>query len=712
MSFTPAVGETLRQALATVVVVPVTPLHADGNPDWEAYARLTRRLIDGGITVITPNGNTGEFYALSQAEARQVIETAAAASAGEAELLAGVGHDIATAIEAAGHARDHGARMIMIHQPVHPYVSREGWIDYHAAIANAVPDLGVVLYIRNERITGADIAALADRAPNVIGVKYGVRDASTFAAVARDAGIDRFTWLAGAAELTAPAYWACGAHGFTSGLANVTPALPLAMLDALRGNDFGAAMKVWEKARRFEELRLADASADNVSVVKEALAQLGLCRADVRPPSRPPAGRRQGRDPRHPDRLGPGMTKKPEELRSYRWFGGERTSGLRAFGHRSRMRQLGVEAEEHLGKPLIVILNTWSEINPCHMHLRQRAEQVKRGVLEAGGFPVEMPVATLSETFQKPTPMMYRNLLAMEAEELLRSYPADGAVLMGGCDKTTPALLMGAASANIPAIYVTAGPMLRGNFRGQPLGSGTDVWKFWDDARAGLIGDCELAELECGIARSPGHCMTMGTASTMTSAAEALGMTLPGMASIPAVDSAHYRMAAASGRRIVAMVWEDLTPDKILTREAFEDAVATVLALGGSTNAFIHLIAMAGRAGVDLTLDDFDAISRRVPWLANIRPSGQYLMEDFYFAGGPARPAGPAGHGARGAAPGAGDRHRPPVRRSDFRGPRLQPRRHPHARIPRWPPRAGWRCCAATWPRTARSSSTSRPNRG
>ncbi len=221
MSLTPAVAETLRQALATVVVVPVTPLLADGKPDWAAYARLTRRLIDGGITVITPNGNTGEFYALSQAEARQVIETAAAASAGQAELLAGVGHDIATAIEAAGHARDHGARMIMIHQPVHPYVSREGWIDYNAAIAGAVPDLGVVLYIRNERITGANIAELADRAPNVIGVKYGIRDASAFAAVARDAGIDRFTWLAGAAELTAPAYWVSGARGFTSGLANV-----------------------------------------------------------------------------------------------------------------------------------------------------------------------------------------------------------------------------------------------------------------------------------------------------------------------------------------------------------------------------------------------------------------------------------------------------------------------------------------------------------
>jgi 4-hydroxy-tetrahydrodipicolinate synthase len=290
MSFTPAIAETLRQALATVVVVPVTPLHADGNPDWDSYAALTRRLTNGGITVITPNGNTGEFYALTQAEARQVVETAARASGGRdprTELLAGVGHDIATAVGAAGHAREHGARMIMIHQPVHPYISREGWIEYHAAIAGAVPDLGIVLYIRNERITGADIAALADRAPNVVGVKYGVRDASKFAAVARDAGIDRFTWLAGAAELTAPAYWACGAHGFTSGLANVSPALALAMLDALRANDFGAAMKVWESVRRFEELRLADSSADNVSVVKEALAQLGLCRADVRPPSRP-----------------------------------------------------------------------------------------------------------------------------------------------------------------------------------------------------------------------------------------------------------------------------------------------------------------------------------------------------------------------------------------------------------------------------------------
>jgi dihydroxy-acid dehydratase len=321
----------------------------------------------------------------------------------------------------------------------------------------------------------------------------------------------------------------------------------------------------------------------------------------------------------------------PAALRSAGWFAGD---GLRAFSHRSRLRQRGIGAAEHAGKPVIAILNTWSDLNPCHMHLRERAEQVKRGVWQAGGFPAEFGVDTLSETYCKPTPMMYRNLLAMQAEEILRSYPADGAVLMGGCDKTTPALLMAAASAGLPAIYVPAGPMLRGNYRGQPVGSGTDMWKFWDDYRAGEIGECELADLECGIARSPGHCMTMGTASTMTSAAEVLGMTLAGAASIPAVDSAHYRMAAESGRRIVDMVWEGLTPDRIMTREAFEDAVATVLALGGSTNAVIHLVAMAGRCGVPLSLADFDTISRRVPVLANIRPTGEFLMEDFYYAGG------------------------------------------------------------------------------
>ncbi|ELP63331.1 L-arabinonate dehydratase [Streptomyces turgidiscabies] len=324
--------------------------------------------------------------------------------------------------------------------------------------------------------------------------------------------------------------------------------------------------------------------------------------------------------------------KAPEELRSHQWYG---TDGLRSFSHRARTRQLGYLPEEHLGKPVIAILNTWSDINPCHVHLRDRAQAVKRGVWQAGGFPLEFPVSTLSETFQKPTPMLYRNLLAMETEELLRSYPVDGTVLMGGCDKSTPALLMGAASVDLPAVFVPAGPMLPGHWRNEILGSGTDMWKYWDDKRAGLIGDCEMTELESGLARSPGHCMTMGTASTLTAAAEALGVTVPGASSIPAVDSGHDRMAAASGMRIVELVHQDRKLSDILTADAFTDAVTTVLGLGGSTNAVIHLIAMAGRAGVRLTLDDFDRIARTVPVLANVRPGGQtYLMEDFHFAGG------------------------------------------------------------------------------
>ncbi|MFF6984059.1 L-arabinonate dehydratase [Streptomyces sp. NPDC008343] len=325
--------------------------------------------------------------------------------------------------------------------------------------------------------------------------------------------------------------------------------------------------------------------------------------------------------------------KRPEDLRSHQWYGTE--GQLRTWSHNARMRQLGYEAEEYRGRPVIAVLNTWSDINPCHVHLRERAEAVKRGVWQAGGFPLEFPVATLSETYQKPTPMLYRNLLAMETEELLRSYPIDAAVLLGGCDKSTPALLMGAASADVPSIFVPAGPMLPGHWRGETLGSGTDMWKYWDEHRAGNLTDCELRELQGGLARSPGHCMTMGTASTMTAAAEALGMTLPGASSIPAVDSGHERMAAASGRRAVELAWTGLQPSGILTRAAFEDAVTTVLGLGGSTNAVIHLIAMAGRAGIKLSLDDFDRIARTVPVLANVRPGGQtYLMEDFHFAGG------------------------------------------------------------------------------
>jgi len=320
-----------------------------------------------------------------------------------------------------------------------------------------------------------------------------------------------------------------------------------------------------------------------------------------------------------------------DQLRSHRWFG---ANDLRAFGHRSRAQQMGYDVQDFAGKPVIAIINTWSDLSPCHSHFRTRAEEVKRGVWQAGGFPVELPAMPITETYMKPSPMMYRNLLAMEVEELLRSQPVDGAVLMGGCDKTTPGLLMGAISMNLPAVYLPAGPMLRGNWNGQVLGSGSDVWKYWDEKRAGHISDCEWSEMEAGIARSAGHCMTMGTASTMTALAETLGLTLQGASSIPAVDANHPRMASQCGRRIVEMVWEDLKPGDVLTEAAFDNAITVDMAIGGSTNAIIHLIAMAGRAGIKLDLKKFDQISQRTPMIANIRPSGEYLMEDFYYAGG------------------------------------------------------------------------------
>jgi dihydroxy-acid dehydratase len=323
--------------------------------------------------------------------------------------------------------------------------------------------------------------------------------------------------------------------------------------------------------------------------------------------------------------------KRPEELRSHRWLG---VNDLRSFGHRSRLRQFGYDAEDWAGRPVIGIINTWSEINVCHAHLRARAENVKRGVLQAGGFPIELPAMSLAEPFVKPSTMLYRNFLAMEAEELLRCHPIDGAVLLGGCDKTTPGLVMGAISMGIPAIYVPAGPMLRGNWRGEYLGSGSDAWKYWTEKRAGLISDEQWDEIEGGIARSFGTCMVMGTAATMMAIAEALGLTLPGASSIPAADSAHPRMCGVAGRRIVDMVWEDLTPDRILTPQAFDNAIKVHMAMGGSTNAIIHVVAMARRAGIALDMQRFDAISREIPVLANVRPSGKYLMEDFFYAGG------------------------------------------------------------------------------
>ena len=320
-----------------------------------------------------------------------------------------------------------------------------------------------------------------------------------------------------------------------------------------------------------------------------------------------------------------------EELRSYRYFGPD---DLRSFGHRSRQKQSGFGTEEFEGKPVIGILNTWNDLISCHAHFRQRVEEVKRGVWQAGGFPVEVPVMGLSETFMKPTSMYYRNFLAMEAEEVLRTYPIDAAVLMGGCDKTTPALLMGALSANVPSIFMPGGPMNKTSWRGDSLGSGSDVWKYWAERGAGRLGCEAWCELEDHIAASPGHCMTMGTASTMTSITETMGMCLPGSASIPATHASHSRMASATGRQAVELAWYNVTPTEIMTADAFDNAVTALMAIGGSTNAIVHLMAMAGRAQVPLSLERFDEISQTTPVVGNLRPAGKYVMGDLFEAGG------------------------------------------------------------------------------
>src|ERR1700726_3960669 len=319
------------------------------------------------------------------------------------------------------------------------------------------------------------------------------------------------------------------------------------------------------------------------------------------------------------------------ELRSQRTFG---ATDLRSFGHRSRALQMGYAREDFLNKPVVAIINTWSDLAQCHTHFPDRVEDIKRGIWQTGGFPVELPAMSLSEQFVKPTSMLYRNFLAMETEELLRQHPIDGAVLMGGCDKTTPATLMGAISMNLPVIFMPAGPMMRGHFGGKILGSGSDVWKYWAEKEAGNITEREWNDMEAGIARSAGTCMTMGTASTMPTITEVLGLSQPGAASIPAVDAAHPRMASASGRRIVEMIWEDLKPSDIITRESVENALIVHSALAGSTNAMVHLVAMARRAGVPISLKDFDDFAARVPVIANLRPSGAWLMEDYHIAGG------------------------------------------------------------------------------
>jgi dihydroxy-acid dehydratase len=319
------------------------------------------------------------------------------------------------------------------------------------------------------------------------------------------------------------------------------------------------------------------------------------------------------------------------ELRSQRWYAGR---DMRGFAHRQRTQQMGLRREEFLGKPVIGIVNTWSEISTCHQHLRERAGAVKRAVWAAGGYPIELPAMSLGEVMVKPTTMLYRNFLAMETEELLRSHPIDGAVLMGGCDKTGPGLVMGAIAMDIPAIFVPAGPMLNGNWRGMKLGAGTHTRKYWDEYRSGNLREAEWIDLESRMTRSAGTCNTMGTASTMTSILDAVGLTLPGASSIPAVDSGHERMASAAGERIVEMVWADRKPSAILRRANFLNGARAYMALGGSTNAAVHLIAIARRARVALDLDDLDRIAREVPVLANIFPAGDSLMEDFYYAGG------------------------------------------------------------------------------
>ena len=330
------------------------------------------------------------------------------------------------------------------------------------------------------------------------------------------------------------------------------------------------------------------------------------------------------------------MTKTLADLRSRRWFA---AGGMRAFAHRQRMQQQGVRREDVMQRPCIAVVNTWSDLSPCHAHLRERAEAVKRGVLMAGGYPFELPALSLGEVMVKPTTMLYRNFLAMEVEELLRSLPSDGVVLLAGCDKTTPGTVMGAISMGLPTIFCPAGPMLNDRYlkpgeAERKVGAGTHTRLFWDEYQAGKVSDDEWVKLEAHMTRSPGTCNTMGTASTMTAIVEALGLALPGSTSIPAMDAAHTRMATTCGERIVQMVWDDLTPASILTRGAFMNAAAVQMALGGSTNAAVHIIAMARRAGVDLTLDHLDAIGREVPVLANLFPSGDRLMEDFHYAGG------------------------------------------------------------------------------
>eukprot|EP01042_Synura_sphagnicola_P005805 gene5805-7407_t len=466
-------------------------------------------------------------------------------------------------------------------------------------------------------------------------------------------------WICGLAEGWAAPFHALGARGFTSGLVNVAPERSLAIWKALEANDYDRARHLVDEIAGFETLRTKYGNGANVTVVKGALGLLGTNVGPVRLPGLPELNESERAELRkivgnvdarhkgehdgeachdhgleHQEFEETPMShprKTPDTLRSKRWFG---ASDLRSFGHRSRALQMGLNHDEFMGKPVIGILNTWSEINPCHTHLRDRAEAVKRAVWAAGGFPVEIPVMSASEQYQKPTTMLYRNFLAMEAEESIRSHPLDGAVLLGGCDKSTPALIMGACSAGLPFIFVPAGPMLRGNWAGKTLGSGADVWKYWAEKEAGNISDADWRDMESGIARSHGTCMVMGTASTVACMTEALGMCLPGAGTVPATHADRIRAAEASGAAAIRLARGGMTPAKIMAKAALTDALTVLQAIGGSTNAVIHLKAIAGRIGIDLELEDWTRVGRGTPTIVDLQPSGRFLMEEFYYAGG------------------------------------------------------------------------------
>ena len=572
---------------------------------------------------------------MAPSEAKVVTGSALEAADPDTTVMVGVGHDVASAREAANDARVAGAAMIMVHQPVHPYVSVDGWIEYHRAIASEVPELGVVLYVRNETIPGSAFARLGEACPNVVGVKYAVPSPARFAAVAADAGVGRFAWVAGLAELHAPGYFAVGATGFTSGLANVDPAdVAAAVACPGRRSQQVLVNEIWQRVRPFEELRAANASANNVSVVKEALCQLGICARDVRPPSSllPTGGRAAvDRDPRAAGACSDdGGTR--QTLRSSQLVRGR---GLRAFSHRPRARQLGIGAEELAGKPLIGILNTWSDINPCHMHLRERAAggQARR----LGGRRVprrdarrhalgNLPEAD-ADAVPEPARDGHRGDTALlplrrgRPHGRLRQVHA-GAPDGGGKRGQADHLPTGRPDAHRPLARTRTGQWNR-----HVAFLGREARR--DDKRGG-VGHARGRD---GALTRPvhddGYRLDYDCRGGVTGTHSAGRVLHPGSRLSPSQNGRRERVA---DRRHGSGEPEDV-PDRRQDR-AFLDAVTVVLALGGSTNAVIHLVAMAGRCGVELSLDDFDRLSRSTPVLANIRPSGEYLMEDFYYAGG------------------------------------------------------------------------------